>query len=208
LLSYGALYHPWLAGGSGESLSATSPEGAVAGAMAKRARERGAWIAPANAPLLDIIGLEPSLPDKELLDLDRARVNMVRRLPAGFALHDADTLSDESDWRQINVRRLMMLLRRTALRRGMTYVFEGNGPVLRRAIERDLRGMLDDLQERGAFAGKVSAQSFRVAVDEKASDPDTGRLVVEIAVRPAQPMRFLTLRLVQVGARLTILEEA
>jgi hypothetical protein len=208
LLSYGALYHPWLAGGIGESLSATSPDGAVAGAMAKRARERGAWIAPANDQLLDIIGLEPSLPEKELLDLDRARVNMVRRLPAGFALHDADTLSDESDWRQINVRRLMMLLRRTALRRGMTYVFEGNGPVLRRAIERDLRGMLDDLQERGAFAGKVSAQSFRVAVDEKASDPDTGRLVVEIAVRPAQPMRFLTLRLVQVGARLTILEEA
>jgi phage tail sheath protein FI len=133
---------------------------------------------------------------------------MVRRLAAGFSLHDADTLSNESDWRQINVRRLMILLRRVALRRGMTYVFESNGPVLRRAVERDLVQMLDDMQRRGAFAGKTSAQSWRVAVQDDAGDRDNGRLVVEIAVAPAQPMRFLTLRLVQRGSRLTILEEA
>lgn len=208
LLSFGALYHPWLLARGSTGLIASPPDGAVAGLMAARAQDRGAWIAPANDPIQDIVGLDPALPEAELLALDRARVNMVRRLPLGFALRDADTLSPERDWRQINVRRLMMLLRRTLLRRGMTYVFEPNGPVLRRAVERSLTATLDDLQQRGAFAGAASAQSFRVAVQESAADLDAGRLVVEVAVAPSQPIRFLTVRLVQQGARLTILEAA
>ena len=36
----------------------------------------------------------------------------------------ADTLSDDPDLRPINVRRLLILLRRLALRLGATYVFE------------------------------------------------------------------------------------
>lgn len=208
LLSFGAVYHPWLMSRGSAGLIASPPDGAVAGLMAARAESRGAWIAPANDPLQDIVGLDQALPEAELLTLDRARVNMVRRLPLGFTLYDADTLSSERDWRPINVRRLMMLLRRTLLRRGMTYVFEPNGPVLRRAVERSLTATLDDLQQRGAFAGASSAQSFRVAVQQNDADLDGGRLVVEVAVAPAQPIRFLTVRLVQQGARLTILEAA
>lgn len=208
LLSYGALYHPWLVARGSAGLVSSPPEGAVAGLMAARAQNRGAWIAPANDPLQDIVGLDPALPEAELLSLDRARVNMVRRLPLGFTLYDADTLSNERDWRQINVRRLMMLLSRTLRRRGMTYVFEPNGPVLRRAVERSLTATLDDLQQRGAFAGASSAQSYRVAVQESDADLDGGRLVVEIGVAPAQAIRFLNILLVQQGARLTILEDA
>ena len=208
LLSHGAVYHPWLVARTGGGLLSAPPDGAVAGLMATRARTRGAWIAPANDPLLDVVGLDPSLPEPDLLSLDRARVNMIRQLPAGFMLHDADTLSPEREWRPINVRRLMMLLRRTVLRRGMTYVFEPNGPVLRRAVERSLTETLDDLQLRGAFAGASSAKSFRIAVQQSDADIDAGRLIVEVGVAPSQPIRFLTLRLVQQGARLSIIEEA
>jgi hypothetical protein len=208
LLSYGALYHPWLVARGSAGLVSSPPDGAVAGLMAARAQSRGPWIAPANDPVQDIVGLDPALPEAELLSLDRARVNMVRRLPLGFALRDADTLSNERDWRQINVRRLMMLLSRTLRRRGMTYVFEPNGPVLRRAVERSLTATLDDLQQRGAFAGASSAQSYRIAVQESDADVDGGRLIVEIGVAPAQAIRFLNVLLVQQGARLTILEDA
>ena len=102
----------------------------------------------------------------------------------------------------------MMLLRRTLMRRGMTHVFEPNGGQLRRAIERSLTATLDDLQLRGAFAGATSQKSFRIAVQQSAADIDNGRIIVEVAVAPSQPIRFLTIRLVQQGARLTILEEA
>ncbi|HYI40297.1 MAG TPA: phage tail sheath C-terminal domain-containing protein [Allosphingosinicella sp.] len=205
LLSYGAVYHPWLAARGG---AAFPPDGSIAGTMAARARRRGAWIAPANEPLLEIVGLDPALPEAEFLTLDRARINLVRRLADGFAVRDSDTLSNEPDWRQISVRRLMTLLRRTVLRRGMTYVFEPNGDVLRRAVERDLGQMLDELQRRGAFAGATSAQSFRTAVHQDPDRHEAARLIVELAVAPSQPMRFLTLRLVPRGGRLTVMEDA
>ncbi|HEX8483687.1 MAG TPA: phage tail sheath C-terminal domain-containing protein [Allosphingosinicella sp.] len=207
LLSFGALYHPWLVARTGEGLVSSPPDGAAAGVMAARAQQRGAWIAPANTPLRDVVGLDPAIPAADLLPLDRARVNAVRHLPGGFLVHDADTLSPDREWRPINVRRLMMLLRRTLMRRGLEHVFEPNGAVLRRAVERSLTSTLDDLQLRGAFAGASSAQSFRVSVRAGAADVEAGRLVVEISVAPSQPIRFLTMRLIQQGARLTILEE-
>jgi hypothetical protein len=208
LLSFGAVYHPWLVARTGDGLVSSPPDGAAAGVMAARAQQRGAWIAPANQPLQDVVGLDPAIPRVDLLPLDRARVNVVRHLPGGFVVHDSDTLASDREWRPINVRRLMMLLRRTLMRRGLEHVFEPNGAVLRRAVERSLTNMLDDLQSRGAFAGKSSAQSFRVAIRAGAADVEAGRLVVEISVAPSQPIRFLTMRLIQQGARLTILEEA
>lgn len=203
LLSFGALYHPWLVSRGASGLVSAPPDGAVAGAVAARAQARGAWIAPANDPLADVVGLDPALPEGDLLGLDRARVNMVRRLPTGFALRDADTLCPERDWRPIHVRRLMMLLRRTLFRRGMAHVFEPNSAVLRRAVERSLTTTLDDLQQRGAF----SNGGYRLAVQASAGSSGD-RLVVEIGVSPAQPIRFLTLRLVQQGGRLSLVEAA
>ncbi|MEY2925754.1 MAG: hypothetical protein RL367_231, partial [Pseudomonadota bacterium] len=207
-LSYGALYHPWLVASRAGATFATAPDGAIAGLYAARATSRGAWIAPANDLLRDIVGLDPVTPEADLLGLDQSRVNAIRRLPDGFSVLDTDTLSDESDWRQVSVRRLMMLIRRAAMRRGMAWVFEPNGPVVRRAIEHSFTVMLDDLQRRGAFAGKTSPDSFRLMLPEATNDRDTGRLTVEIAVSPAQPLRFLTLRMAQQGARLSIAEVA
>lgn len=208
VLSYGALYHPWLATRQDRGLSATVPDGAIAGLYARRATARGAWIAPANDILADILGLDPAIPEGDLAGLDAAQVNMVRRLPAGFAIVDEDTLSEEADWRQVHVRRLMMLIRRAALRRGFTYVFEPNGDVTRRAVERSFSTMLDDLETRGAFASGQPGGAWRVQLPEAANDRDEGKLTVEIAVVPANALRTLVLRLTQVGNRLTIGEVA
>ena len=53
-LSFVAAYHPWilLADGTVASRMRTEPpDGAVAGMIAARERERGVWVAPANLPL-------------------------------------------------------------------------------------------------------------------------------------------------------------
>lgn len=207
-LSCGALYHPWLATQQGQGLSATAPDGAIAGLYARRATARGAWIAPANDILSDILGLDPAIPEGDLAGLDAAQVNVIRRLPAGFTVLDEDTLSEDADWRQVHVRRLMMLIRRAALRRGFTYVFEPNGDVTRRAVERSFSTMLDDLETRGAFASGQPGGAWRVQLPEAANDRDEGRLTVEIAIAPANALRTLILRLTQIGNRLTIGEVA
>jgi len=208
-LSFGALHHPWtiLAPANSEALTAVPPEGAVTGVHARRTLQRGAWIAAANERLRDVVALEPSIADSDWAAADANCVNLLRRDPRGFLLLDSDTLSDEPEWRQINVRRLMSLLRRVALRRGAAYVFEPNGDVLRRAVERGFTELLDRLFSLGAFAGGKAEEAYRLAVSTRTQDRDAGRLVVEIGVAPAQPLRFLTIRLVQAGGRFAVIEE-
>src|SRR6185295_7859956 len=55
-----------------------------------------------------------------------------RALSRGFVLLSADTLAPGEDLRPLNVRRLLILLRRAALQLGATYVFEPNGDAFRR----------------------------------------------------------------------------
>jgi hypothetical protein len=214
-LSYAAAHHPWLMYRTDReqvrtdaSIGSAPPLGCVAGLMAATARRRGAWIAHANIAMTDIIGLSPSLPEPAQLPLYVERANMVRRMPDGFMLMDNDTLSDEPEWKQITTRRLMILLRRLAVERGNVYIFEPHGDLLRRAVENDFSRALDDMQRRGAFAGASSRESWALAVDAQAGNADNGQLVIEIGVAPSVPMRFLTLRLVQQGGRLSLAEEA
>ena len=223
-LSFGALYFPWLQARRGTPseaprvhgrqvdtlLRVVPPDGVAAGMLASRARTRGAWIAPANEPLHDVVAVTPVVPDRDWQALQDAQVNLVRTDPRGIYTLSADTLALDPELTPINVRRLMILLRRLALRRGDTYLFEPHGPTLRRAVERSFTELLTMLFRRGAFAGASAAQAFRVVVDDTVNtsqDVEHGRVAVELRVAPAVPMRFLSVRLLQTGERLTVVEE-
>ena len=223
-LSYGALYFPWLQSGvratdRRDEPAATSfpaaprvvpPDGIALGVLAARATNRGAWLAPANEPMRDVVAVTPTVAAADWQPLLDAQINLVRADPRGFLALSADTLAREIELRPINVRRLLTLLRRLALRRGNSYVFEPSGPVLRRAVQRGFELLLTDLFRRGAFAGAVAEQSFRVVTDDTVNTPrdaDAGRFVVELRVAPSVPMRFIAVVLAQSGPRLAVSEE-
>lgn len=201
-LSYGALYHPWLATREDAGVRRAPPEGAVAGVLARRALARGAWIAPANEPLGGVVALTPDIPREARQALQDAQVNLVRQEPAGFLMLSADTLSADADLVPIHVRRLLILLRRAALRLGATYVFEPNDRALRRLVQRGFEAMLGRMFALGAFAGSTERAAFQVVPDAEptsASGVAEGRFSVDLRVAPASPMTFLTVRLVQSG---------
>lgn len=234
-LSYGAIYHPWpvfaeqaplgtIPGGDGQKLGMPQifrgsgnvqricpADGIACGMLAVRAATRGAWIAPANQILKDVVALAPQLPESAWLSLQEAQINLLRADARGFLTLSADTLSDEPELRPINVRRLLILLRRLALRRGISYVFEPNDDVLKRAVDRGFTFLLTDLFRRGAFAGATPAESFRVvtggAINTNA-DRDNGRFFVELRIAPSLPFKFLTIRLTQNGERFAVFEGA
>ncbi|MCW5665821.1 MAG: hypothetical protein KIT35_18480 [Piscinibacter sp.] len=208
--SHAALYHPWLHTRRDAGTIACPPDGAVAGQLAGSALARGAWFAVANAPLRDVVALNLALADDERQALLEAQLNPVAAAPAGFVPTTAETLARDPDWRPVNVRRLMALLRRAALRRGAAYVFEPNGPALQRTVERAFEALLQSLYVRGAFAGRGAAQSFRVEVGDELNTPaqrDAGRFHVDLKVAPALPLSFLTVRLVRSGERLVSQEQ-
>jgi len=204
-LGYAALHHPWLVVTNPdrpEELRRVPPDGATAGVLAKRAAERGAWVAPANVALRDVVALSPGLAPERRLELLDAQVNGIEQTPRGFMALSADTLSSDEDLQQINVRRLLQLLRRLALRHGETYAFEPNGEALRRAAQRGFEAVLGSLFRLGAFAGGRPDEGFRVVVGDPPNTPrsvDAGRLIVELRVAPSRPLAFLTVRLVRAG---------
>jgi phage tail sheath protein FI len=205
-LSYAALYHPWLAvradGAAGARSVSIPPDGAACGRIARRSIARGPWVAPANEALEGVLAADPALAGDAQAGLLRAGVNVIRPDPRGFVIAGADTLAADARLRPINVRRLLILLRRVVLREGVADVFEPHDRAFRATVVRRLEVLLSDLYRRGAFAGATSTEAFRV-VGDASNNPawsvEQGRFVVDVLVAPAQPMTFIRVRLVQSG---------
>jgi len=189
-------------------------DGAVAGLIARRTRERGAWIAPANEALRGIVALSDAATEGAMGALLDARVNLLAATPRGLMPLNADTLGAGNapgagdDLRALAARRLLQLLRRLALREGQAWVFEPHDGAFRRGVQRSLEAILRGLFERGAFAGRRAEDSFQVVAESEGlntrASADAGRFVVELRVAPARPMAFVTVRLVRSGDGLAL----
>ncbi|MCU0490524.1 MAG: hypothetical protein MUD01_02855 [Chloroflexaceae bacterium] len=202
-LSYVAAYHPWLEQPEATTpelapLRATPPDGAACGLIAARERERGAWITPAGVALRGVVGLTPLLSEAEAGELfdAPAQLNLVQQQPGRFVPISAHTLSQERSYWQLAVRRLLILLRKFALRRGMRYVFESNNERFRRMVRGEFERLLGLLAARGALA------AYQVVIDEglnTQNDIDNGRFLIALKVAPIAPIEFITVTLLRSG---------
>jgi phage tail sheath protein FI len=214
-LSYGALYHPWLVVRDNTaplplSLCTVPPDGAVCGVIANTTLLSGAWIAAANVAMTNVLGLQPALSSDAVATFDQCQINLIAQQPEGFLILGQDTLiTVEADLVPLNVRRLLILIRRLALREGVRYVFENISPTFQRQVTRQFEQWMQQMLLRGAFAGLSAADSYRVIADGSVNTQDSmdqGRFIVELQVAPSVPMQFLTVQLVQSGGQLTLLE--
>jgi hypothetical protein len=185
-------------------------DGAVAGLVARRTLARGAWIAPANEALRGVVALADEARPAATGALLDARVNVLATTPRGLLPLNADTLGPGpvEDLRALGARRLLQLLRRLALREGQTWTFEPHDSAFRRGVQRSLEALMRGLFERGAFAGRRPEDGFQVVAASEAlnnrASVDAGRFIVELRVAPAEPMVFVTIRLVRHGDGLTV----
>lgn len=198
-LSHGGLWGPWLLVREPDGeLRSVPADGAVAGFIAHRTLVDGAWLAAANLPVREVIGPSHALDDAQASALLAVGVQPLRREPWGLVSLGAATLADpDSEVQQLHVRRLLALLRRLALRHGQDWVFEPQGPAFVRAVESSFEAVLRQLYTRGAFAGDRPETAYAVRVQPDPDASERGRFVVELRIAPAQPLRFLTVRLLQ-----------
>jgi phage tail sheath protein FI len=203
-LSYLAVYHPWLlvsdaaVTGGEQVLKVAPPDGAICGMIAARERQRQVWVAPANVALQGVLDLLPAFSVEDWADLYADQFNLLRREPDDFRAMSAHTLSEERQLLQFSVRRLMILLRKVALERGMAWTFENNDERLRDAVRTTLETLLRFLFEHGAFAGRTPQQAFRVVTDGRVNTRqsiDQGRFIAQVQVAPSEPMEFITVLL-------------
>ena len=74
------------------------PDGRVCGVIARRARQRGAWVAPANDVLVNVIDLTQDLAGTAQDELYQLGVNIIQPAARGYLVSGAHTLSDHEEW--------------------------------------------------------------------------------------------------------------
>ncbi len=206
----GALYYPWIRvlDGPVSTGGFIPPCGHVAGVYARSDQHVGVHKAPANEILENVLDLEINVTDAQQQDLNPEGVNCLRAFPGrGIRVWGARTLSNESAWTYVNVRRLFLTAGRWIERNISDAVFEPNDARLWARIRRELTAYFNDLFQRGALKGNTPQQAFYVKCDAETNPPkvrDAGMVVTEIGLAPAIPAEFVVVRIIHGASGVTI----
>jgi hypothetical protein len=208
---FGAFYYPWLKIANGEAERLVPPSGFVAGIMARADQEGGVARAPANYPLLDVVDLEVLLEQADQDNLNPAGINCARKLEKPtIELWGARTLSSDPAARYVNVRRLVMAVKK-ALARTLTWtVFEPNGPLLWRRIQASLQALMQTLVLGGATAAASGEDSFFVKCDAETNPPeaaDAGQVIANVGIALAAPAEFILLNVKRTPDSVSVSEQ-
>lgn len=204
---FAAMYWPWVK--VSDPLANNRPVvmpalGHVAGIYARTDNNKNVGKAPGgtvDGQLRFLLGLESdsTLGDRDLLY--PARINPLISGPqTGMAVWGVRTISLETEWRYINVRRLFMFLEKSVFNATHWIVFENNGPALWGKIKAQLNGFFLALFNEGYFAGKKPAEGFFVVCDETNNRPETielGQVIIDIGVAANKPAEFVRFRFSQ-----------
>jgi len=200
---YAAFYYPWLRvvdpmRSSASSLREIPPSGHVAGQYAQSDFRFGVHKAPANAPLTWAEDATVLVNGAGHGILNPAGINAIRALPGrGLRILGARTMSGDSDWQYVNVRRLMMMIEKAIEAAIQWAVFEPNSTLTRVKLNLTLTSFLLSLWQRGALIGASASDAFFVKCDDENNpqrERDQGRLLATIGVAPSRPFEFIILR--------------
>ena len=200
--SYGALYHSWIK--VSDSFNGGTiwipPSGDVSAVFARTARERELWIAPAGLQrgrLLRALDIEynPTLGERDLMYGSGNAVNPLVNFPQeGIVVWGQRTLQrTQSALDRVNVRMLLIFLKRNLQQLLRQFVFEPNDEFTRAQIRDTINPFLSDIAARRGLT------AYNVVVDETNNTPeriDRNELWVSVFIKPTKAAEFIVLNLV------------
>jgi uncharacterized protein len=213
---FAALYYPWLMVRDQLNLGLSRgnpvpPGGHIAGIYAATDINSGVFRPPANRQIFFSEDLTTAVGDSLQGLLNPIGINVLRAFPGrGMRVYGARTLSSDSAWRYVNVRRLMSMLEETLYDTLQWAVFEPNDPQLRFSLRLAITTLLDGLWRKGAFAGDTPEAAYQVRCDSTTTPPELeelGHVVAEVRVAPTVPYEFILLRLGFTSDELQISED-
>ena len=205
--SSAALYYPWLnvanalAPPTRAAAVKAPPSGFIAGILARSDAQHGVSKAPANLPILGAASLETNLNDADATALNDAGINTLRIFPnRSLLVWGARTVSNDPEWKYINVRRYFNYVEHS-IQQGIQWaVFEPNGEQLWANIRNAVSNFLYNEWKSGALMGTKPEEAYFVKCDRTTmtqSDLDNGRLVCLVGVAPIRPAEFVIIRIGQ-----------
>jgi len=207
---YAALYHPWLLIEDPFPLNLAKianypvpPSGHTLGVFARTDVTRGVHKAPANEVVSGIIGLQRIVnkPEQDILNPYPVNINVIRDFrnnDRGIRIWGGRVITSDTDWKYVNVRRLLIFIEKS-IDRGMQWVvFEPNADPLWARVRRTIGNFLTTVWRNGALEGTKPEEAFFVKCDRTTmtqADIDNGRLIVIIGVAPVKPAEFVIIRI-------------
>ncbi len=200
---YAAIYYPWVTvinplDGLRINLP---PSGFVAGVYARNDIEHAVFKSPANEVVRLAIDFEQRLNKAQQELLNPQGVNCLRFFAGrGLLVWGARTISDDPEWKYVNVRRYFAYLEHTIDRGTQWVVFENNGPQLWDNVRRTIEDFLYNEWKMGGLMGDKPEQAYFVRCDLSTmtqNDLDNGRLICLIGVAPVRPAEFVIFRIGQ-----------
>ncbi|MFJ7219114.1 phage tail sheath family protein [Amycolatopsis sp. NPDC098790] len=203
---YAALYYPWLVVNdpSTNQFVEAPPSGHIIGIYARTDVERGVHKAPANAVIRGIRltdGIAQDVTKRHQDVLNPRGINALRFFPGlGQRVWGARTLSSDTSWKYVNVRRLFLFLEESIDEGTQWVVFEPNDESLWALVRQTVTNFLTTVWRSGALAGTTADEAFFVQCDRSTMTDDdiaNGRLICVIGVAPVFPAEFVIFRIQQ-----------
>lgn len=200
--SYGALYWGWLRVYDqfrNEEIW-VPPSGHVAAVYSRTARDAEQWFAPAGlrrGRLLTALDVEysPTQGERDLLYGSGNAVNPIVKFPQdGITVWGQRTLRRSATaLDRVNVRMLMLYVKKNLVTLLRSFVFEPNDSALWRQVRATVSPFLSDIQARRGLT------AFSVVCDETNNTPeriDRNELWVSVFLKPTRAVEFIALNLV------------
>ena len=178
-----------------------APSGHMAGIYAQTDNDRGVFKAPANVEIGVINKIAAGREQANRICLNPIGINALRYFPErGNRVWGARTLSSESDWKYINVRRLFIYVEASIDDGTQWVVFEPNDEPAMGRIRQTISDFLTTtwLQRSAAGGdrgGGVLRQMRPTTMTQ--DDIDNGRLICVIGIAPVKPAEFVIFRIQQ-----------
>tara|TARA_R110002072_G_scaffold76194_4_gene178996 strand:+ start:3178 stop:6231 length:3054 start_codon:yes stop_codon:yes gene_type:complete len=199
--SYGAAYYPWVK--VRDDINGTfvdMPPSVVAlGVLANTERSADVWFAPAGfrrgglsqgAGGLPVLGVETKLTSRNRDDLYEVNINPIASFPAeGIVVFGQKTLqATQSALDRINVRRLMIYVKRGISRIASQTLFQPNVSATWSSFKSKADNFLSDVKVR------FGVDDFRVVLDETTTTADLidrNIMYAKIFIKPTRAIEFI-----------------
>jgi hypothetical protein len=201
--SYGACYYPWVQ--IRDSIDASTlwapPSVAALGVMASSERASEVWFAPAGfnrgglsdgAAGIPVIGVRQRLSKKDRDNLYEQGINPIAKFPSeGIVIFGQKTLQARaSALDRVNVRRLMIYLKKEVSRRATQVLFDQNVEATWNRFKALVEPLLASCKARFGLT------EYRLILDETTTTPDLidqNVLYAKIMLKPARAIEYIAI---------------
>lgn len=201
--SYGASYFPWVQiyDSINDRLVYTPPSVAAMGVISNSERASELWFAPAGfnrggltagAAGIPVVGITQKLTSKQRDSLYDANINPIASFPSeGIVVFGQKTLQvTPSALDRINVRRLLLFLKKRISQIAATILFDQNVQVTWNRFTGEVEPFL-----RGVKTG-LGLSDFKIVLDETTTTPDLvdrNVLYAKIFLKPARAIEYIAI---------------